>query len=562
MRGILKGNVKAKNRISMVLIVAIVFFLGLGAVSYVQQTNLKDRIWLKKYVNLTDYEEGKPEIKVISNEKAVSYLNLDYQQTVTNKINKLVKKNSYTVEEPLMVLNPYGTNYSSINVYFNSKEESYLEYTISTTSGKYSDFTRVAANGEKDNLTKKHACQLMGLIPEEVNKIKLSLYNAAGEVIGESSFTVEMPKLASKIATQIEVEEGTSKTELTDGLYALFGHSKSFEANIYLYDNEGVIRGEIPVKDYRSDKILFIDNCLVYSYDENKIAKMNRQGQIVDKYIFSGYELHHDFAYDEVNNKIVMLATELEQDTVEDIILQLDLKTGVTTELIDFKTIMPDCYEKAIKPDEKEVLDWIHFNAIQIVDGKELILSSRECSSVVKVSNIYEKPTLTYLLADESMWKGTVYEEYAYEKIGDFTAQGGQHTITYVKDKSLPEGQYYLYMYNNNLAFSGTMPAFDWSAYKGAGTHKNPTDSYYYRYLVDENAKTFELAKSFKVPYSSYVSSAQDMKENHVICSGLAFNFGEYDSTGTLIRQFNFADEKNTYRVFKYDFENFYFYYK
>lgn len=559
MKQILKGHQNMKKKLGLILLIGGMLFLGVGAVAYAQQTNLKDRIWLKQYVNLVDYEEGKVEVKAISNEKAVSFLNVDYQQTITDKINKLVKDNPYSVEEPLMILNPYSTNNGSLNVYFKSKEAAYLTYTISVKSGKYPDFTMTASNGSKETLTKKHAYQLIGLVPNEENQIKLTLYNSKNQVIGASSHTIEMPVNKSKAEISINIKAGKSKAKLTNGLYALFGHSSSFNANIFMYDNNGVLRNEIPVSNYRSDKLLFIDNCLVFSYDRNKIAKMNYLGQIVEKYAFPGYELHHDFVYDEKNNKILMLATELEQETAEDMILQLDLKTGKTTELMDFKDIMPEAYKKAIQPKDKELLDWIHFNSLQLVDGNALILSSRETSSIVKVEDIYTEPSLTYLLADKTMWEGTSYEGVAYEKVGDFTAQCGQHTVTYVEDKSLPKGQYYLHMYNNNLAFSGTMPDFDWSAYKGAGVHKKPTDSYYYRYLVDENAQTFELVKSFKVPYSSYVSSSQDVGSNHVICSGLAYNFGEYDSKGVLIRQFEFNKKTNTYRTLKYDFEDFYF---
>ena len=47
---------------------------------------------------------------------------------------------------------------------------------------------------------------------------------------------------------------------------------------------------------------------------------------------------------------------------------------------------------------------------------------------------------------------------------GDFTLQGGQHSVTYVEDDSLEDGQYYLYMFNNNIGFSESQPDFSWSS--------------------------------------------------------------------------------------------------
>ena len=49
------------------------------------------------------------------------------------------------------------------------------------------------------------------------------------------------------------------------------------------------------------------------------------------------------------------------------------------------------------------------------------------------------------------------------ESNGSFSSAGGQHTVTYVTDDSLPDGQYYLYLFNNNLGYSESRPDYDWS---------------------------------------------------------------------------------------------------
>ena len=78
--------------------------------------------------------------------------------------------------------------------------------------------------------------------------------------------------------------------------------------------------------------------------------------------------------------------------------------------------------------------------------------------------------------------------------------------------------------------------------------------SKYYKYLVDENAGTYELVESFDVAYSSIVSSVQDVENNHVTSSGKSNCYAEYDEDGELIIQFNYTSQKYAYRVFKYDF--------
>ena len=53
---------------------------------------------------------------------------------------------------------------------------------------------------------------------------------------------------------------------------------------------------------------------------------------------------------------------------------------------------------------------------------------------------------------------------------------------------------------------------------------KDGETSYYYKYLVDENAGTFSMMDSFEVPYSGYVSRAQDLNENDVLAESDSFS--------------------------------------
>lgn len=44
---------------------------------------------------------------------------------------------------------------------------------------------------------------------------------------------------------------------------------------------------------------------------------------------------------------------------------------------------------------------------------------------------------------------------------GNLVAPAGQHTVTVEKDASLPDGQYYIYMFNNNYGRVTAFPEFD-----------------------------------------------------------------------------------------------------
>ena len=57
---------------------------------------------------------------------------------------------------------------------------------------------------------------------------------------------------------------------------------------------------------------------------------------------------------------------------------------------------------------------------------------------------------------------------------GNLVTPAGQHTVTVEKDNSLPDGQYYIYMFNNNYGRVTAFPEFDWSSYKDLSPSSNP----------------------------------------------------------------------------------------
>ena len=117
-------------------------------------------------------------------------------------------------------------------------------------------------------------------------------------------------------------------------------------------------------------------------------------------------------------------------------------------------------------------------------------------------------------------------------------------------DEGLEEGQYYLQFYDNNIGESVSVTNdFDYAA-EGIGETE---ESYYYEYLVDENAGTFELADSLAVPYSGYVSSIQWVGGNLLVDCGVSGSFTAYDADGTAIRTWSMGADKFIYRVFLYD---------
>lgn len=480
--------------------------------------------------------------------------NVANQSKIASSLNKEKQNPTYTEDNMFVKYNPYGTNTQSLYVYFTTEDAVKVSYTVHVDDSFISDFTRNVA--QSSTYQTIHEFQIIGLIPNSNNEITITLTKKNGSSVNKT-MNYELGNLLGDEEVKLKTDISDA-TKLSDGLYVILGNDSENTDFMYYYDNEGVLRGEVPILGYRSHRLIFNNDTIYYSISESKMAQVNNLGQVTNVFDLGQYKLHHDYVFDKKGN-LLILATDTTQDSVEDVIIKLNPSYSTVSKVVDLGDLLPK-YKSICKKNSDNELDWMHINTIQYTKNDSLILSSRETSSIIKLKNISSAPEIDYMIGDSSFWKNTGYEDLLYTKKGDFTIQGGQHTVTYEEDSSLKDGQYYLYMYNNNIGISETRSDFDWSSigltnskpYKG-------TTSYYYKYLVDEKKHTFELVDSFKVPYSGYVSSVQKMGNNTVIDSGFKGIFSEYDSDHKKIASFKMNMEKYIYRVYKYDFDGFYF---
>ena len=477
------------------------------------------------------------------------------QEKTAEELEEKKSSQEYTLSNMLIEYNPFGTNTQSLYVYFNTDEPVSVAYTVHAEDPKIQDFNRTVY--QEEAYQKEHEFQVIGLIPDMENKVTFFLTKEDGST-DTKEIVFEMGSLMGTEDVQLDTDVEGDASQLEDGLYVVLGNDSTALDFMYYYDNNGTLRGEVPLLGYRSHRLIFDKDFMYYSISETKMAQLSRTGQVTNVFDLGDYEVHHDYVFDD-NGNMLILASDKKQDSTEDVVIKLDVNSGEVTKVLDLGTLFGE-YKAECQRSEEGELDWMHINTIQWMGNGSVLLSSRETSSIIRVDDIYGTPTVGYMIAEKSFWAGTQYESLVFAKDGEFTIHGGQHSVSYVEDDSLPEGQYYLYMFNNNIGISETKPDFDWAEVGLAqNSAKEGTSSYYYKYLVDENAGTFKLVDSFEVPYSGYVSSAQDIGDNTVIDSGFQGMFGEYDKDHRLIASYKMDMEKFIYRVYKYDFDGFYF---
>lgn len=492
-----------------------------------------------------------------------------YQQDADATLIANRDKATATLDDPFTAVNPYGTNTTSMYVYFTTSEATSVSYTVHAEG--YPDFTATANQG-KDYAT-THEFIVLGLIPKTTNTITLELTDASGSTVATGQITCKGPKLLGDEEIQLEQKRtptSAATQSVGNGLYAILGNDSNDQDFMYYYDVNGVIRGEIPVKYYRSHRLLFDDNGLMwFSASTHTMVGMNRLGKlekILD--LDDQFILHHDYVLDSDGN-LVLLATNLTRSdhAVQDQVVKLDTTTGKTTLLLDLGTMFPDYKSTTTHSgiDESDTSakgrwDWIHCNTIQLLDDGSAILSARETSTIIKVADIEGTPKLQYMIGEPSVWNGTQYTASFLARNGDFGDTGGQHSVTYSTDDSLESGSYYLTLFDNSFGYAMTRPDYDWTTIKGLSTSQSATDagsrSRLRKYLVNENDGTYTEVNSFKVPYSPYVSSVQEIDDDlNLVDSGMQGLFGIYDSDGTLQAQYAMKLATSyIYRVYLYDF--------
>ncbi len=485
-------------------------------------------------------------------------------------------------------LNPFSTNTTSEYTYFITSKAAKVSYTVSAEDTDYADFTATAYQAKEYQTV--HELTVLGLIPDTTNTITYTITYEDGTTKTHEE-TVEMGSLLGDESVQVstkwtaagkKAKNATATTSTTsgkleatsvgNGLYAIMSSSTKQDF-VYYYDANGVLRGEIPIKDYNGIRITFKDGLMYYADDYNQISAMNNLGQLENIYTMPGkWQLHHDYAFDNDGN-LVLLASNEAYKTMEDMIVKINTTTGKMTQLVDLGDLFADYKKTTNKTSIQQGdsrWDWIHINTIQWNSDGSVVLSSRETSTIIKLTNLETNPQIKYMIGESSYWKGYSYSKYSLTKVGDFQDSAGQHSVTVQEDSSLKDGQYYLYMFNNNFIHIVTRPKFNLKSYIPQASkiyiatqaEYNKTTSYYYKYLVDENAGTYTLVKSFKVPYSSIISSVEQYGNTIATDSGVQRTWRSYDNDGNLLVSYQMDSLSAgfmVYRVYKYDFEGFYF---
>lgn len=94
----------------------------------------------------------------------------------------------------------------------------------------------------------------------------------------------------------------------------------------------------------------------------------------------------------------------------EDVVLEIDRKTGETVKELDMKEIFDKTYRNKV--------DWAHLNTVSYKeDDHSVLLSPRNLHSAVKVD--WDTKKIKWILANPEMFEGTEQEDLVLKPQGD-----------------------------------------------------------------------------------------------------------------------------------------------
>lgn len=410
---------------------------------------------------------------------------LVYQSELENKFTSY----GYTIDEPNVILNPYEISPLTALVMFETSD--YVSPTV-TVVGKSEKTTYIHTFKE----SKTHYLEILGLYPDYNNEVIISYGDVTKKIY------IQTGKLPNDFVTPSSIYKDEDK--LNNELYFYTPSSRGYTC---AYDINGDVRWYLTenfiweINRLRNGNLLLSTDKLINNpYYMTGLYEMDMLGKIYFEYnIDGGY--HHDY-FEMPSGNILVLSNNFANGTVEDYIVELDLKDGSIVKKFDLTDILP------MDEGESEnftTYDWFHNNSIWYDEKTNSItLSGRHIDAVINIS--YDTGKLNWIIGDSTNYSSE-WQKYFFKPMGDnFEWQWSQHSA-----KITPEGYVFIFDNGNNKS-------------KIKEDYVDASNSYSRGviYKIDTINMTIEQIWEYGKErgsdfYSPYISNVLYLEENHFV---------------------------------------------
>ena len=407
----------------------------------------------------------------------------------SQKEEQYLNNTNYTVDNPNVILNPYGNSPLSALIVFQTKDLTTTTITIKGKDGA-DDLTHTFTPA------KVHILPIYGLYAGYENKVIISVSGMSKEI------TIKTDELPSDFAKVTDLNNNEFKT---DEFYFTTPEDTGYTS---AYDSNGEVRWYL-VGDYKWDIqrlnnghiLLSSDKTLKKSYSVGLI-EMDLLGKIYYEYAIPG-GYHHDVF--ELNNGNLLLASNKQgSDTYEDYAVEIDRATGKITKEIDLSKILPG----------KKENNWFKMNSINYdINTNSITISGYNSNMIVNLD--YSNLDINWIIADENK-VDKEYKQYLLKKDGDVDYPNEPESINLLKDNSMmlaisKNGKKHLITYKidySNRSFKQTM---DYSLNSDDSTYLEVLNDN--NYIVTQNHTIYEIQNNEEVISMNVNSSLYNTKK-------------------------------------------------
>ena len=351
-------------------------------------------IFIYEYVMENEPIETEDDIFYLQNQSEIQYLS----------------NTNYTIENPNVILNPYGNSPLSALVVFQTKDLTTSSITIKGKDG---------ADDLKHTFTptKVHILPIYGLYPGYDNKVIIEASGISKEI---TITTSALPDNFSKVT------DLSNKDFETDEFYFTTPEEIGYTA---AYDENGEVRWYL-IGDYKWDIqrlnnghiLLSSDKILSKNYSIGLI-EMDLLGKVYYEYAVPG-GYHHD-VYELNNGNLLLASNKYERDTNEDIAIEIDRASGTIVKEIDLYKILPG---------EKKG-NWFGMNSINYdINTNSITISGYNSDMIVNLD--YPTLDINWIIADENKVDND-YKQYLLKADGEIDYPNNPESVNLLLNNTL-----------------------------------------------------------------------------------------------------------------------------
>lgn len=430
----------------------------------------------------------------ILNQKATNHNELIEKVSMVDseyEIEKKFKVNGYTLDNPNIILNPYGNSPLTALVLFETEQELDVKVTI-TGKDKLTTYTHTFSK------TKEHYLPIYGLYADSNNKIIIECGNNKKEIY------IQTEKLPENMILPTSIK--ANKSKLTNDLYFYTPSSSGYTV---AYDVNGEVRWYLTnyalwkIDRLQNGHLLVSTERLINNpYYMTGLYEIDLLGKIYTEFSLEG-GYHHDY-YEMENGNLLVASDDFnnEDGTVEDYIVELDRTTGKIIKTFDLKKVLN---MEDGQSENYTSYDWFHNNSVWYDKKTDSItLSGRHQDAVINIS--YQTGELNWIIGDSTNWSSE-YQKYFFTPVGNnFEWQWSQHAAMIT-----PEGYVFLFDNGNNKSKNKDEYVDASNSYSRGVMYKIDTENMTIEQVFEYGK---EKGSSF---YSPYISDVDYLDKNHYI---------------------------------------------